>query len=181
MERQISSGFTRSNAVIFRRKARTQRRPELPRVPAIVFYPRHTRQTIGKYARYGRYALKLYRMRARIEKERTAPSYRDLATTPVIDAETETLEMFELNPAARAAVDKARRQVQDRVVRQQAAAQGNERQSAGARQRHSHENVSRGAEQRRCHAPQYPLHVAPHSERSGERPIDNAASNLEFR
>jgi radical SAM superfamily enzyme YgiQ (UPF0313 family) len=109
----------------FRRKVRTQRRPELPRVPAIVFYPRHTWQAIGKYARYGRYALKLYCMRARVEKERTASSYRDLATTPVIDAETETLEMFELNPAARAAVDKARRQVQDRAVRQQAAAQGN--------------------------------------------------------
>jgi radical SAM superfamily enzyme YgiQ (UPF0313 family) len=40
----------------FRRKIRTQRRPDLPRVPALVFYPRHTWQTFAQYARYGHYA-----------------------------------------------------------------------------------------------------------------------------
>ena len=106
----------------FRRKDRTQRRPELPRVPALAFYPRHAWQTMVKYAQYGRYALKLYRMRGRIARERNAATYTDLAITPVIDAETESLEMFELNSASRAAVEKARRQVQERRRGQQTAA-----------------------------------------------------------
>jgi radical SAM superfamily enzyme YgiQ (UPF0313 family) len=96
----------------FRRKDRTQRRPELPRVPALVFYPVHLWQTAVKYGRYARYALKLSHMRARVVRGRGA--YSDLAISPVVDAETEALEMFDLNPASRAAVDKARRQAQVR-------------------------------------------------------------------
>jgi hypothetical protein len=56
--------------------------------------------------------MKLYRMRARVAREQG--TYTDLAIIPVIDAETEDLEMFDLNSTSRATVDKARRQVQQR-------------------------------------------------------------------
>jgi radical SAM superfamily enzyme YgiQ (UPF0313 family) len=101
-----------------RRKDRTQRRPDLPQVPAFLFYPRFLAETLIKYARYAVYGLKTHLMRKRIRKDPSSKTYRDLATTPVVDAEAETLEMFELNEASRAAVDKARRQVQDRRRRE---------------------------------------------------------------
>ncbi len=98
----------------FRRKDRTQRRPELPRVPALVFYPRHGWETLVKYLRFGLYGLRLYRMRRRVERDADPLAYTDLAITPVIEAESESLEMFALNVASRAAVEKARRQAQQR-------------------------------------------------------------------
>ena len=58
---------------------------------------------------------KLHFMRKRLEKDKSARHYADLAITPVVDAENEALEMFELNAASRAAVEKARRQAQDRL------------------------------------------------------------------
>ncbi|MBV8962919.1 MAG: hypothetical protein JOY97_07485 [Hyphomicrobiales bacterium] len=94
----------------FRRKDRTQRRPELPRVPAFIFYPRNAAQTLVKYARYAHYALKTLRMRSRIERDPASKTYTDFAITPVVDAEGEPLEMFELNDSSRTAVEKARRQ-----------------------------------------------------------------------
>ena len=97
-----------------RRKDRTQRRPELPRVPALVFYPTHFWRTLTKYAGFGLYALKGVMMRHRVQADPLAKAYSDLAITPVIDAEGETLEMFTLNDSARAAVGKARAQAQRR-------------------------------------------------------------------
>jgi hypothetical protein len=96
----------------FRRKDRTQRRPELPRVPAFIFYPHHAWQTLVKYARYGHYALKTLRMRSRVERDPASRTYTDFAITRVVDAEGEALDMFELNESSKAAVEKARRQAQ---------------------------------------------------------------------
>jgi radical SAM superfamily enzyme YgiQ (UPF0313 family) len=93
-----------------RRKDRTQRRPELPQVPVLAFYPQHAWRSLVKYARFGAYALKTLAMRTRVERDPAAKSYADLAITPVVDAEEEMLELFELNEGSRAAVDKARRQ-----------------------------------------------------------------------
>ena len=104
----------------FRRKDRKARRPEMPRVPAIPFYLAHSWQTLVKYARFGLYGLKTLRMRARAERDPASKTYRDLATTPVVDAEGEALEMFELNDASRAAVQKARRQAKMRQEREAA-------------------------------------------------------------
>jgi radical SAM superfamily enzyme YgiQ (UPF0313 family) len=99
----------------FRRKDRTQRRPELPRESAIVFYPRHILETVVKYTRFGLYALKTLRMRYRVVHEAASLNYSDLAIAPVVDAEGESLEMFELNASSRIAVEKARRQVHSRT------------------------------------------------------------------
>ena len=98
----------------FRRRDRTQRRPELPRVPAAIFYPTHSWRTLMKYARFGLYALKAVRMRYRVQAVPNVKAYKDLAITPVVGAEDEALEMFALNDSARAAVDKARQQAQRR-------------------------------------------------------------------
>ncbi len=95
-----------------RRKDRTQRRPELPRVSALAFYPVHVAQTIVKYARLGAYALRQLRLRSRLQADPASKSYMDFAMSPVIDAEGEALEMFTLNDSAKLAVDKARRQAQ---------------------------------------------------------------------
>ncbi len=98
----------------WRRKDRTQRRPELQRVPAAIFYPIHAWQTVSKYTRFAAYALKGVRMRYRVQAEPDARVYSDLAITPVTDAEEEALEMFSLNDSARLAVEKARSQAQRR-------------------------------------------------------------------
>jgi radical SAM superfamily enzyme YgiQ (UPF0313 family) len=105
----------------FRRKDRRERRPELRRVPALLFHPVHAWQTLVKYARFGAYGLRLHRMRKRVQKDATAKGYRDLATIPVVDAENETLQMFELNQSSRAAVEKAKTQAQARRERERAA------------------------------------------------------------
>jgi hypothetical protein len=60
-------------------------------------------------------------MRKRLEKDPTVKAYRDLATTAVVDAENEHLAMFELNASSRAAVDKARRQADERRARNEPA------------------------------------------------------------
>ena len=106
----------------FRRKDRTQRRPELPRVPALAFYLSHSWQTLVKYARFGLYGLKTLRMRSRVQRDPASRTYTDLAITPVVDAEGEALEMFDLNEASRAAVQKARRQTEKREARRDVAA-----------------------------------------------------------
>jgi radical SAM superfamily enzyme YgiQ (UPF0313 family) len=95
-----------------RRKDRRQRRPEMPRAPALLFYPRFFAETLVKYWRFAGYAYKILRMQKRVERDSDLLSYRDLAITPVVDAESEALEMFELNESSKAAVEKARRQAQ---------------------------------------------------------------------
>ncbi len=107
-----------------RRKDRTQRRPELPRVSAVIFYPTHAWRTVAKYARFALYALKGVRMRYRVQADAGAKTYSDPAVTPVVDAEEEALEMFALNDSARAAVDKARGQALRRRRAAEAAVNG---------------------------------------------------------
>jgi hypothetical protein len=101
-----------------RLKRRKERRPELPRVPALIYYPRFAIETTVKYYRFLSYAWKIDRMRKRLEKDPALRNYRDLATTRVVEAETEHLEMFELNDSARAAVEKARKQAAQRKLRE---------------------------------------------------------------
>jgi hypothetical protein len=108
----------------FRRRVRTERRPELPREPALPFYVAHYWRTLVKYARFGHYAFKTWRMRERVERDPASLQYMDVAIAPVLDAEGEALEMFELNDSSRAAVEKARRQAESRKRRETAPAAG---------------------------------------------------------
>jgi radical SAM superfamily enzyme YgiQ (UPF0313 family) len=101
-----------------RLKRRDERRPETPRVPAILFYPQFALETVVKYLRFAAYGWKIHRMRKRLQKDPSLKAYRDLATTRVVEAEAEHLEMFELNDSSRAAVEKARKQAEQRKVRE---------------------------------------------------------------
>jgi radical SAM superfamily enzyme YgiQ (UPF0313 family) len=92
----------------FRRKVRTQRRSDMPRENPFVFYPKRLAEIAHTYGKAGMYALWLGRVRRRLEKDPATKNYVDLATTPVVDETAESLEMYELNDAARAAVEQAR-------------------------------------------------------------------------
>lgn len=89
-----------------------QRRPGFKRVPSILFYPAFAVESLVKYLKFGAYAWKLNRMRMRIQKDKSNRNYTDLAIKPVVEGEEESLEMFELNDASRAAVAKAKKQKQ---------------------------------------------------------------------
>ncbi len=101
----------------FRRRDRTKRRPELPRVPLLAFYSHYAWETLVKYVRFARYGWKLHAIRKRIARDPHPRAYTDLAMTPVVDAEHDSLQMFELNDSSRAAVGKARRQAEERQRR----------------------------------------------------------------
>jgi radical SAM superfamily enzyme YgiQ (UPF0313 family) len=92
----------------FRRKVRSQRRPDMPRVNPFIFYPKRLAEIARTYGKAGMYALWLERVRRRLEKDPATKNYIDLATTPVVDETAESLELYELNDAARAAVEQAR-------------------------------------------------------------------------
>jgi hypothetical protein len=64
---------------VLRRKVRTTRRPGLPRVNPLLFYPRRLWETCSTYAAAGCFYLWLQRLRKRIERERAAASYTDQA------------------------------------------------------------------------------------------------------
>ncbi len=101
-------------------KHRTQRQPEMARVPAALFWPQYIAASIAKYAKFALYGWKLHRMRKRIQKDPAARSYTDLAITKVVDAENESLEMFTLNDRSKAAVERAKRQADARRRQEQA-------------------------------------------------------------
>jgi Radical SAM superfamily len=92
----------------FRRRVRSQRRPEFPRENALIFFPKNIARTLRNYAGIGLYAWKLHRLRKRVEADPAAKAYSDQALAPVETAEDEELEMFHLNKAAEAAVAKAK-------------------------------------------------------------------------
>ncbi|SME97976.1 Radical SAM superfamily enzyme YgiQ, UPF0313 family [Tistlia consotensis] len=98
----------------FRYKLRSQRRPSLPRESILAFYPKRAWEILATYGGMGLYLWRIHRIRKRIQKDPASRSYTDLAITHVEDAEGEDLEMFELNDASRAAVEKAKRQAAGR-------------------------------------------------------------------
>ncbi len=84
-----------------RRKVRTERRPDLPVVPAWRFWPAYGADLLAKHVRMGAMAVRLLALRYRLKRDPTARDYRDLALTPTgVD---DTLEMLTVTPAARTA------------------------------------------------------------------------------
>jgi hypothetical protein len=86
---------------VFRLKYRRDRRPTLPIEPVWSFYPKYLWETVSKHARIARHWFWLDRVRKRVKQEQRVTKYADLALTPVVDGETETLEMFTHNVGAR--------------------------------------------------------------------------------
>jgi hypothetical protein len=88
-------------AGFIRLKYRTDRRPGLPLEPAWIFYPKNAWQLAWKHIQLAKRWFELSRMRRRAREEQAIKPYMDLAIAPVTDDETETLEMFTHNAAAR--------------------------------------------------------------------------------
>ena len=98
------------------------RRPGLPRINPLLFYPHRLWEVLTAYVPFALYFLKLQLKRKRIERDPASQSYMDLAITPVEEPEEEALEMFELTVDARAAVEKARARARVRKDRAAGAA-----------------------------------------------------------
>ena len=99
----------------FRRKYRRDRRPPLPLENPLLFYPRYLAEVAWKHLRMGRLIWHYSRVRREIKRDANRRAYMDQALTPVLDAELETLEMFTSNDAAKAVVEKVRREEQRRT------------------------------------------------------------------
>jgi hypothetical protein len=78
-----------------RLRFRRDRRPELPRESALVFYPKFMLELVARQIRWAHLYLRLYRMYSRLKKDPRRLEYVDLAITPVTDDEIETREMFQ--------------------------------------------------------------------------------------
>ncbi|MGH6895864.1 MAG: B12-binding domain-containing radical SAM protein [Geminicoccaceae bacterium] len=95
---------------LFRRKYRRDRRPGLPAASLLTFYPRYAFEILSKTTGLLALAWRYDRIRRRVEADPAAAEYRDLALTPVTEAEIDDLEIFRATESARQAVAKARRQ-----------------------------------------------------------------------
>jgi len=91
-------------AGLLRLKYRKDRRPGLPIEPAWRFYPRYAWGLLSKPARVAARWIELERLRRQARAEHKRKPYMDAAVMPVSDNETETLEMFTHNAAARSQV-----------------------------------------------------------------------------
>ena len=100
-----------------RRKVRVDRRPGFPIESALVFYPTYAAEFIVKQVRIGRLMWRMSRERRAIQKDPAARDYMDTALTPVRDDDLDSLEMFKVTEAARAAGDKTRREAAARAAR----------------------------------------------------------------
>jgi radical SAM superfamily enzyme YgiQ (UPF0313 family) len=67
---------------LVRRKVRATRRPGMPKENPLLFYPRRVGETLAIYVALGWYALRLERLRRRIEKDPSAAKYTDRALSP---------------------------------------------------------------------------------------------------
>jgi len=92
---------------LFRRKYRRDRRPGIALESPLSFYQRHAWETLSKYVRLAAMYRSYWRILKRAERDTAA--YADLAMMPVDEDELDTLEMFTVTEAARAAADKQRR------------------------------------------------------------------------
>jgi len=92
----------------FRRKSRKDRRPTLPIESPFVFYPKYFSEIIWKHFCW---TLLVIRMRLICKRVRNDPKnreYMDLSLEPVIENETQSLELFQ-SEAAKKFVEKRHR------------------------------------------------------------------------
>jgi radical SAM superfamily enzyme YgiQ (UPF0313 family) len=68
---------------LLRRQVRATRRPGLPKENLLAFYARQAREIFTKYTSLGVYALRMERLRKRIDEDPAAADYTDLALTPL--------------------------------------------------------------------------------------------------
>ena len=90
---------------IFRMKTRYERRSSMPVESIWAFFPKRVAEIFVKTARILAHGWSIYRTYRRVAAEPNGMNYTDLAMTPVVEDETDRLEMFTQNDAARHAVD----------------------------------------------------------------------------
>ena len=88
-------------AGLFRRKYRRDRRSGMPIEPVWRFYPRYAWEIVTKHVHFIGNWMMLDRMRRRARTDPARFDYTDIALAPVVDDETETLELFTHSEAAR--------------------------------------------------------------------------------
>jgi hypothetical protein len=93
---------------IFRMKFRLDRRPTFVIEPMWTFYPKYLWDTAGKLVRVVRAARHLYGLAKRIKADPRKKAYMDLALTPAVEEDLDSLELFNQNGAARNAVQHLR-------------------------------------------------------------------------
>jgi radical SAM superfamily enzyme YgiQ (UPF0313 family) len=89
---------------ILRLKHPSERRPELPRESAWIFWPRFAWETVTKQAAFVRLIVRLVLWSRAISRDPAAASYTDAALTPVGEHEDENLDLFNQTTGAKAAV-----------------------------------------------------------------------------
>jgi radical SAM superfamily enzyme YgiQ (UPF0313 family) len=100
------------NYGLLRRKYRRERRPGMPIEPIWSFYPKYAWELVSKYYRSLSTLIWIGLTSRRIRNDPSRYQYTDRALTPVTEDETERLELFTHNEAARQAVEHARKVVQ---------------------------------------------------------------------
>jgi tRNA A37 methylthiotransferase MiaB len=94
---------------IFRRKYRLDRRYGMPIESVWAFYPKRIWEIVHKVARLAWAFYKIDRTLRAVRKDPRRHDYTDAALAPVVDEETETLEMFTHNEGARNEVVRTRK------------------------------------------------------------------------
>lgn len=106
-----------------RRKYRHDRRSGMPLENPLIFYPRFVWETIYKHYRMISLAVRFGIFRRRLKKDPEKRNYTDLALTPVVEEQFDTMEMFSVTDSAKAAVVKAREREEQRAARSASAAE----------------------------------------------------------
>jgi radical SAM superfamily enzyme YgiQ (UPF0313 family) len=91
-----------------RRKYRRDRRPGFKIENALVFYPKYVADLVWKHVRLAGKLVSLGKFRRGLKKDPNAASYTDLALTPVMDEEFDSLELFSTSASAKSALVKLR-------------------------------------------------------------------------
>ena len=97
-----------------RRKYRKDRRPSLPIESPFSFYPRYVADFVTKHIKLAQLIWRYGRFRQGLKRDPDARNYTDLALTPVVEDEFDSLEMFTVTDAAKSAVMKVRKQIEVR-------------------------------------------------------------------
>lgn len=91
-----------------RRKFRRDRRPGMGLENPLVFYPKYAAEFVYKHVELARVLAPQWLFLKSLKRDPRAGDYRDLALTPVVESEMDSLELFTVNDAAKSAVTKAR-------------------------------------------------------------------------
>ncbi len=96
---------------LLRIKSRTDRRPGMPIVNPLIFYPKYAAETVSKLARHGWNLWQARRMHKRLHADPKRFEYQDIATRPSNEEDVNDLSLFQETAGGLGAVK--RQKVQD--------------------------------------------------------------------